>query len=74
MLVYNAGVARLKKVTVELSEELLERARDRGEGITETIRDALELRARQRAGKRLLRWVGKVKFPVPLDELRKDRD
>ena len=67
-------MGRLKKITVQVPEELLKRARDDGEGITDVVRDALELRARQRAGRRLLRWVGKVKFTIPVEELREDRD
>lgn len=67
-------MGRLKKITVQVPENLLKRARADGEGITETVRNALELRARDRAYEKLRALRGKVKFSVTLDELREDRD
>ena len=67
-------MGRLKKSTVQTNEDLLRSAAEAGEGITETIRNALELRARRRAYDRLLSLRGKVKFSVSLEELREDRD
>jgi hypothetical protein len=67
-------MGRLKKITVEIPADLLKRARAEGEGITETVRQALELRARDRAYERLRALRGKVKWSVSLQELREDRD
>ena len=67
-------MGRLKKITVQIPEELLRRARLEGEGITDTVRNALELRARDQAYDKLRALRGKIKFSVSLDELREDRD
>ncbi|HUJ14223.1 MAG TPA: hypothetical protein VL284_10590 [Thermoanaerobaculia bacterium] len=68
-------MGRQKKITVTVPEELIERARkDAHEGISDTVREALELRANQHAWERLARWRGRVKWSVSLSELRKDRD
>lgn len=64
--------AKLTKITVEVPAEVLERARRKGEGVTEVVRSALELRANQQAWQRLERWSGKVKWSVSLEELRED--
>lgn len=63
---------KTRKITVEVPEELLERARREGEGVTEVIRSALELRGAQQAWERLTRWSGRVKWSVSLEELRED--
>ncbi len=60
----------LKKITVQVSEELLRRARKDGEGITEAVRDALEIRARQQAYEQLRALRGKVKWSISLKEMR----
>jgi len=62
----------LRKITVEVSKDVLERARAEGEGVTETVRRSLELRANQRAWRRLERWSGKVEWSTSLEELRTD--
>lgn len=67
-------MGRLKKITVQVPEELLKRAAADGEGITETVRNALEIRARDRAYDKLRALRGKVKFSISLDRLREDRD
>jgi post-segregation antitoxin (ccd killing protein) len=74
MLVYSTSMKQgaLRKITVEVPEDVLERARDKGEGVTEVVRRALELRASQRAWKRLQRWSGKVRWSKSLEELRED--
>lgn len=61
-----------RKITVEVPVDTLERATAEGEGITDVVRKSLELRANQQAWRRLERWAGKVKWSVPLEELRKD--
>jgi len=62
----------LRKITVEVPEEVLARATAKGEGVTEVVRQALELRANQNAWRRLERWSGKVKWSTSLEELRED--
>ncbi len=64
----------MKKVTVVLPEELLEKAQaSSGSGITPTIRQGLELVAAGRAYAQIRKLRGKVKFSLDLRELRKDR-
>jgi hypothetical protein len=61
-----------RKITVVVPEQLLRLAARDGEGVTETVRRALELRASQQAWERVARWSGKVTSSVTLDELRED--
>jgi hypothetical protein len=63
-------MGRLKKITVQVPEELLTRAREQGEGITETIRGALELKARRQAYQQLRELRGKIKWSISLREMR----
>ena len=63
---------KTRKITVEVPEHLLDRATREGEGVTDVVRSALELRANQHAWQRLSRWSGKVKWTTSLEELRKD--
>ncbi len=63
----------LKKLTIQVPEELLERATAAsGQGITPTIRRGLELMAASGAYAKLRRLKGKVKFHIKLTELRED--
>jgi hypothetical protein len=63
-----------RKVTVELSRELLRQAqRTTGAGITATIRRGLELVAAGRAYDELRQLRGKVRLSIDLDQLRDDR-
>ena len=61
-----------RKITVEVPAALLQRAARKGEGVTEVVRNALELRASQQAWQRVAGWSGKVKWSVSLEELRED--
>lgn len=62
-----------KKITVHVPEDLLRRALEAtGEGITPTVRRALELVAAGRAYESLRRLRGRVKFSVSVDQLRDD--
>jgi len=67
-------MGRLKKITVQVPEDLLQSAQREGESITDTVRNALEERARHRAYQELRALRGKVKWSVSLKELREDRD
>jgi hypothetical protein len=63
----------LKKVTIMLPADLLERATmATGKGITPTIREGLEAMAASHAYEGLRRLRGKVKLSINLDELRRD--
>lgn len=63
-----------RKVTVELPEDLLQKAqRSTGKGITATIRQGLELVAAGRAYDELRKLRGKVEFSIDLKSLREDR-
>jgi hypothetical protein len=61
-----------RKITVHVPADVLDRATGEGEGVTEVVREALELRASQQAWRRLARWSGRVRWSVSLEELRKD--
>jgi Arc/MetJ-type ribon-helix-helix transcriptional regulator len=64
----------LKKVTIELPEELLEKAQQAtGSGITQTIRSGLQLLAASQAYDRLRELRGKVRFSRTWEELKDDR-
>jgi len=64
---------RRRKLTVEVPEDLLERATAAsGRGITPTIRRGLELVAAGRAYKALRDLKGKVAFSLNLSQLRED--
>jgi len=67
-------MVKLRKVTVEVPAELLEKAlAATGAGITETVRTGLELVAASRAYTRLRQLRGKVRFSRNFDELKSDR-
>ncbi len=62
-----------QKITAYLPKALLRRAQHAtGKGITETIREGLELLSAREAGRRLRELRGKVKFSVDLSALRRD--
>ena len=64
---------KIKKLTVEVPEDLLKRATAAsGQGITPTIRRGLELMAASGAYAQLRRLKGKVKFSIKLSELREN--
>ena len=64
---------KLKKLTLEVPEDLLERAKmATGQGITPTVRKGLELVAASRAYSQLRSLRGKIKFSVSLSDLRED--
>lgn len=67
-------MADTRKITVEVPEELLERAlASSGEGITRTVRRGLTLVAAGRAYDELRRLRGKLKLGINLESLREDR-
>ncbi|MDR2884900.1 MAG: hypothetical protein LBV09_07310 [Deferribacteraceae bacterium] len=67
-------VSDVKKVTMYLPRELLERAIDStGKGITETVRDALAEIIASNASAKIAQYRGKVQMTIDIDELREDR-
>ncbi len=63
----------MKKVTLELPVDVLERALESsGQGIAGTVRQALELLSARVAYEKLRALRGKVKFSVNLNNLRDD--
>lgn len=67
-------MSETRKITVEVPEELLERALEAsGEGITGTVRRGLGLVAAGRAYEELRRLRGKVRLGIDLEALREDR-
>lgn len=63
-----------KKITVHVPAELLARARrTTGRGITETVRQGLQLVAAGEACAGLRRLRGEIALDLDLDRLREDR-
>lgn len=70
----NAAVKAVKKLTIEVPEDLLEKAQEAtGMGITQTVRTGLQLVAATQAYAQLRELRGKVHFAVSVDELKADR-
>jgi len=71
---YSQVMAAKRKITLEVPEDLLERAlAASGEGITQTVRRGLELVAAGRAYDELRQLRGKLKLAIDLEALREDR-
>ncbi|MBS1839739.1 MAG: hypothetical protein JSS69_06395 [Acidobacteria bacterium] len=63
-----------RKITVQLPRELLEKAQKAsGSGVTQTIREGLQLVAASRTYAQLRSLRGKVKFSRTVAELKTDR-
>ena len=63
-----------RKITVEVPHDLLEKAQQAsGAGITETVREGLQLLAASQTYARLRQLRGKVRFSRTLAELKADR-
>ncbi len=63
-----------RKITVNLPEELLQRALDSTSGnITEAVRQGLQLLAASQAYSKLQNYRGKVSTSIDLEDLRSDR-
>src|SRR5258708_12744160 len=73
-MVESGSMETARKITVEVPEELLEKAQQAsGEGITQTVRTGLQLVAASRTYARLRQLRGKVRFTRTLAELKADR-
>lgn len=67
-------MAATQKITIEVPTALLDEARAAtGEGVTATVRHALQLLASRRAQRRLLELGGTQNIQYELDQLREDR-
>ena len=65
----------MRKITVEVPDDLLASAQAAtGEGVTETVREALELLRQRQVQNRARQFRGKIKFGVDLMKLREDED
>lgn len=63
-----------KKITVEIPEELLEKAMAKTKkGLTETVRQGLALLAESSTYKNLKNLKGKAEFQLTWQELKEDR-
>jgi hypothetical protein len=68
------SMGRTRKITVEVPVELLEKAqRQSRDGVTATVRQALELLAAGEAYDQLASLEGKVSFSIDLETMRHDR-
>ena len=68
-------MGEMRKITVEVPEDLLTSAQaETGEGVTETVREALELLRQRQVQNRARQFRGKIKFGVDLMKLREDED
>jgi hypothetical protein len=73
-MVASGVMETVRKITVEVPEELLEKAQEAsGEGITQTVRTGLQLVAASRTYARLRQLRGKVRFTRTSAELKADR-
>jgi hypothetical protein len=67
-------MATARKITVEIPDDLLQKAQQAsGTGITQTIRAGLQLMAASQAYDHLLQLRGKVRFSRTFEELKEDR-
>ena len=68
-------MGEMRKITAILPAELLATAQAQtGEGVTETLRLALEHLAHSAWSRRMLELEGKVRFDADLEALREDRE
>lgn len=67
-------VETIRKITVELPVELLEKAqKSSGSGVTQTVRSGLQLLAAAQTYAELRQFRGKVRFSRTVAELKEDR-
>ncbi len=72
---YAGHMGEFRKITVQVPERDLELAQAyTGEGVTETVRAGLKKLASMKAQQELLKYRGKVKFTMTLDEMKHDRE
>ena len=65
----------MRKITAILPEDLLKTAQQNsGDGLTQTLRKALESYNHKQWSRRMLAAEGKVRLDLDLNELREDRE
>jgi hypothetical protein len=67
------AMRRTRKITVEIPEDLLRHTNAAERGVTETVRQALELLARHEGYERLRSLRGKVSFSIDYETMKHDR-
>ena len=68
-------MSKVRKITVQIPERDLELAQAyTGEGVTETVRTALQRLAQIHVQNEFRKLRGTVKFSMTLDEMRYDRE
>jgi hypothetical protein len=68
------SMGELRKITVQVPERDLQLAHElTGEGVTETVRLALQRLAQMQAQREFRKLRGTFKFTIDLDQLREDR-
>jgi hypothetical protein len=68
-------MSELRKITVQVPDSLLEKAQAyTGEGVTQTVTEALRRLASVQAQQQALKLRGKVKFSVSYDEIKRERE
>jgi hypothetical protein len=71
---YKLFMEELRKITVQVPQRDLEAAQElTGEGVTETVRTALQRLAQERAQQELRKLRGTFQFTIDLEQLREDR-
>lgn len=74
MICYACHMRELRRITVQVRERDLELAQElTGEGVTETVRLALQRLVQLGAQQRARKLRGTFQFTIDLDELRKGR-
>ncbi len=69
------GMGEMRKITVEVAKDDLEYAQAyTGEGVTETVRQALKKFAALEAQRELRKLRNTFRFTIDLNELREDRE
>ena len=67
-------MGELRKITVEVPAELLDKAQQAsGTGVTQTVRAGLQILAASQTYARLRQFRGKVRFSRTAEELKDDR-
>ena len=70
----NYGMKAIKKITVHVPKELLKQAQEvSGDGVTQTVRQGLELIAAKKTYEKIRQLRGKVRFSIDIKKLREDR-
>jgi hypothetical protein len=70
-----AGMSQMRKITVEIPDELIASVQaEAGTGLTETVREDLELMRQRQVQNRARKLRGKINFSVDLMKPREDED